>query len=111
MGEAMAMINKEGTWQSKKYIDWIKSLPSAVSQQPADDPHHVIIKGIDFGYGRNIKAPDWAAIPLTRQEHDEFHRDPEKWELLNGRQEVLLIKTLRRAFDDGVLHIDDLKRG
>lgn len=88
------------TWRCQEYLDWVKTLPSCISGRPADDAHH--IKG--HGMGGTVKAPDWAVIPLTREEHSLFHRVGwMTWEIENGNQLELVAKTLGKAMENGKL--------
>ena len=52
------------------YQRWLRTQPSVVSGQPADDLHHVSGRG--FG-GMATKPCDLLRIPLTRAEHRELH--------------------------------------
>lgn len=90
------MFPKENRWRNKKYLAWVKEQPSIVSGQPAGDAHHV--KG--YGLSGGVVAPDWACIPLTREEHNAFHADPEAWEERYGTQLELLMRFWLRNFDE-----------
>ena len=86
--------------RSQKYLDWVKTLPSVISGRPADDAHH--IKG--HGYGGTTKPSDYFTIPLTRDEHTEFHNGGwQSWEAIYGSQWKFIAQTLERAVRDGVL--------
>lgn len=88
-------------FRSEKYRKWVSELPSCVSQRPADDPHHIKRPG----FGGTSKAPDWLCIPLTREEHTEFHmigwHSFEEKYSIDQRDAVL--NTLELAFAQGVL--------
>ena len=87
-------LQKKPKWRNKNYTDWVKSQPSCISGRPADDPHH--IKG--HGFGGSVKAPDWATIPLTRDEHDLLHNVGwRRWEEVNGSQLEHVARTLGEA--------------
>jgi hypothetical protein len=88
-------------FRSKRYTDWVKSLPSVVSGRPADDPHHIKCPG----FGGTAKCSDLFTIPLTRDEHDEFHRIGWKsWEEKYAiDQRVAAMRTIELAIDQGVL--------
>ena len=89
--------------RSLAYRNYVKSLPSVVSGLPADDAHHV--KGHGMG-GAGLTAPDWATIPLTRGEHEEFHRlGAQQWEMKYGSQLEHVARTLGRAIDDGIIRL------
>ena len=91
---------KENAWRCNAYLDWVKSIPSCISGRPADDAHH--IKG--HGMGGTTKAPDWATIPLTRDEHQRFHDIGwESWEREYGSQLEHVAKTLGFAIKNGKL--------
>jgi len=93
---------KHKRFESKTYTDWVKAQPSCISGLPADDPHH--IKG--RGFGGTVRAPDWAVIPLTRAEHDEFHRVGWRtWEAEYGEQLEHVARTLGRAIEAGILEV------
>lgn len=89
-----------GRIESRKYLDWVKTLPCVASGQPADDPHHPVSVGFKGGAS---KVPDYWCIPLTRQQHDELHHDVEKWEERYGPQMHHALMTLTRAIWEGVL--------
>lgn len=54
--------------RNEKYRKWIKTRPSIVSGLPADDAHHV------WNTGKKGKHNDYLCVPLTREEHSEYHR-------------------------------------
>ena len=88
------------TWRCQSYLDWVKTLPSCISGWPSDDAHH--LKG--HGMGGTIKAPDWATIPLTRDEHRRFHDIGWRtWELQHGSQLEHVARTLSKAIQAGKL--------
>ena len=98
----MTDLTKYKTWRSEKYLAWVRTQPSCISGMPADDAHH--IKG--HGMGGSVKAPDWAVIPLTREEHTLFHFVGHKrWEQANGNQLEHVARTLGRAIELGVITI------
>ena len=88
-------------FRSNKYTDWVKSQPSCVSGMPADDPHHIKCKG----FGGSKKCSDLWTIPLTRQEHTEFHNiGAEKFEMkYNICQKTEAMKMVDKAFSEGLL--------
>lgn len=95
-------LQKENAWRSQKYLDWVKQQPSCVSRRLGCDAHH--IKG--NGFGGTTTAPDWAAIPLTREEHAAFHTIGwQTWESLHGTQLGHVAKILSRAFAEGIITI------
>jgi len=91
------MFPKQNNWRNKKYTDWVKTQYSIISGMPADDPHHIMGHGLTGG----TKAPDWAVIPLTRQEHTDFHSTPINiWEAMYGSQVDLLMQFWRDNFEE-----------
>lgn len=94
-------LQKKNPWRSKKYTDWVKSLPSCISGRPADDAHHIKSPG----FGGSVKCSDVFTIPLTRAEHREFHAIGwGSWETkYNVNQLELALRTIERAVREGVL--------
>ena len=91
------MLQKQNNWRNKKYLKWVKEQPSVISGAPADDSHHIMGHGLTGG----TKAPDWAVIPLTRQEHSLFHFMPMmEWEAEHGSQLDYLFKFWRDNFEE-----------
>jgi hypothetical protein len=91
------MISKQTPWRNPRYIKWVKEQPSIISRIQADDPHHII--GHGFG-GVGTKAPDWALIPLTRQEHNDLHQSVTAWEDRNGSQLDLMMRFWRENWEE-----------
>ena len=93
---------KQPRWENKDYTDWVKSLPSVVSQFPADDPHHV--KG--HGLGGTTRPSDIYTFPLTREEHTHLHNIGwQSWEEVHGSQLLYALRTVEKALVEGVLKI------
>ena len=93
-------FQKNKPWRSETYLTWVKQQPSCISGLPSDDPHH--IKG--HGMGGTVKPPDWATMPLTRQEHAMFHAVPwTEWEMKHGNQWEHIARTLGRAIHEGII--------
>ena len=63
------MFPKLKPWKSKKYRDWVKTLPCVHTGMPADDAHH--IRGL--GGKTAGKNSDITCIPLTREAHTLLH--------------------------------------
>jgi hypothetical protein len=89
-----------GRIEDRAYLDWVKTLPCCGCHAPADDPHHIYRSGYR---GMGTKVPDYFTIPLCRPCHDNLHRDPDKWEEVNGEQIEHVALTLLRAIYDGQL--------
>ena len=100
------MISKFDHWRSRKWLDWVKSLPSCISQRPADDPHH--IKGYSHitGSSGGKKGDDLYVIPLTRDEHVLFdYMGWATWEKHYGSQLEHWARVVRLAVKEGVLEL------
>jgi hypothetical protein len=91
-----------GRIESRKYMDWVKTLPCVGCNSPADDPHHPY--GVGFK-GMGSKVPDYWVIPLCRNCHDNLHHDPLKWEDVNGEQIRHALMTLTQALYEGRLKL------
>lgn len=91
-------------FRSKKYMDWVKTQPSYIDCDQADDPHH--IHGV-HGLGGSVKPHDLFTIPLTRRQHTEAHAaGAESYFKDRGcTQAEAVIKTIDRAIRDGVIEI------
>lgn len=85
---------KQKSYRSKKYLKWVKTLPCANCQSPADDAHHLI--GVGHMGGMGTKAPDNTAIPLCRGCHTMIHHTPTLW----GMQWEWLARTLLEAVNE-----------
>ncbi|MGO9893603.1 MAG: hypothetical protein ACLPX8_05230 [Bryobacteraceae bacterium] len=60
---------RRGPARNWKYRAWIRSLPSAVSGLPGCEAAHTGTDG-----GMRQKASDYSCVPLTPEEHIEYHR-------------------------------------
>ena len=94
-------LTKYKAWRSETYLAWVKQQPSVISGiEPAGDSHHV--KG--HGMGGSVKAPDWASIPLTREEHSVLHAYGwQSWEGIHGNQLEHVARTLGKAIQEGII--------
>lgn len=87
-------------WESRDYLNWVKTQPCECCQQQSDDPHHLI------GWGQGgmaTKAHDIFSIPLCRKHHTELHHDRLAFERKYGSQLEMIIRVLDRAYALGVL--------
>lgn len=92
------------TIRSRKYLNYVKSLPCVITGAPADDPHHLIGHGQG---GMATKACDLFAFPLTREQHTNLHNIGWRaWEVAHGSQWRFVAQTLEQAVKDGVIKID-----
>jgi glucose dehydrogenase len=64
------VTQKTKPFRSKKYTDWVKSLPCCVcGTDQCIDPHH--LKG--HGHGGTRKADDRLTMPLCAEHHHNLH--------------------------------------
>ena len=96
-------MQKIKPWRCKKYTDWVKQLPSAISMKPADDPHHV--KGVLFT--GTTKPHDLFVMPMTRDEHTYLHdKGATEWQrIMQISQSDEIIRTINKALNDGLIEI------
>ncbi len=91
-------------FRSSKYREYVSRLPCCVTGNNDDrnDPHH--IKG--RGYGGSQKCSDLFCIPLRHELHQELHQIG--WKSFEKKYNVCqvstVLKTLQRAFAEGVLN-------
>lgn len=94
---------KTPPFRSRTYLDYISRLPCCVTGREGDrnDPHH--IKG--RGYGGSEKCSDLFCIPMNHELHQEFHQIGWKSfeEKYNVCQILVVLKTIQKAFAEGVL--------
>lgn len=88
-------------WRSPVYLEWVRSRPCVVTQQPADDVHHLI--GVGNLSGMGLTAPDWAVMAVTRESHQLIHESPEFQKQL---QWPAIAMTLGKALEEGVLIVN-----
>lgn len=91
---------KQKTFRSRKYLDWVKTLPCRNCGAVFEiDPHHLTSLGLMGGAG--TKAPDTMVMPLCRTCHTDMHDKGDyrqyQWEWI--------ARTLNQAINDGVLKI------
>lgn len=68
----------------KLYMAWLRET------YPNAEIHHA--RGLRFGCGMGMKAPDWFGFPLTQEMHDEYHRvGVETWESRHGSQQMHIL--------------------
>lgn len=81
-------------YKNRKYLDWVKTLDCVSCGAPADDPHHLIARGLG---GMGMKAPDWAVMPVCRKCHQIIHESPITWD----DQWEYIAKTLGKSIEEG----------
>jgi Protein of unknown function (DUF968) len=81
-----------GPARNWKYRAWIRTLPSAVSGQEGCEAAHTGSDG-----GMRQKASDYSCIPLTPEEHREYHQiGKADFEAKYGIDCATLVKRLNR---------------
>jgi len=96
-------IEKKKRWESRKYLNWVATLPC--SNCGLDDDtvvaHHLKHRWAPWGGGgTGLKANDHLVMPLCFTCHNKAHSgdaDVLDW------QPQFIFKTLDKAFRDGVL--------
>jgi len=101
------VLEKDKRWVNKKYTNWVATLPCCYCTM--DDgtvvAHH--LKHIDFpwgGGGTGLKAHDWLTMPLCYTCHTNVHNGDRN---VIEHQRVMIWKTQREAFNQGVLEYVD----
>lgn len=94
-------LPKFNYWRSRRYLDWVKTLPCACGcgRSPCD-PHHP--KRSVMGFGRGIKSSDEFAYPLWRECHDRVEANPKDHEDIEWRWSLL---TLAKAVREGIFRL------
>jgi hypothetical protein len=81
--------------ENKPHMRLLHTLTCSVTGARCDEVHHP--KGLAWGCGMGMKAPDETAIPLSKRVHDEFHRGGVKsWEAKYGSHLQHLQKTRQK---------------
>lgn len=94
-------LPKRERWESKAYLQWVKSQLCVIRGIQADDAHHIIGHGQG---GMGTKAHDLFTIPLCREEYDALHRDPSRWEAEHGSQIELWFRFIDWSLSVGVIN-------
>lgn len=83
--------------KSKKYLDFVRSMPCAITGKEQVEAHHLIGHGQG---GMGLKSSDLLAFPLCPELHRELHDHGWKaWEELHGSQWKYVAKTLHDAME------------
>lgn len=99
--KALFKIPKRERWESKAYLQWVKSQLCVIRGVKADDAHHIIGHGQG---GMGTKAHDLFTIPLCREEHDALHRDPSRWDAEHGSQIELWFRFIDHSLSIGAIN-------
>ncbi len=69
MGVIDVTLQKQKPVKNQKYLNWIDQQPNVIDQGAGGDHHHIKRQG----FGGGMKCDDIFSIPLSRQQHTEFH--------------------------------------
>ena len=90
------MFSKVKPFRSKKYRDWVKTLPCCQCLNSPCDAHHIT----GLGSGMGTKNSDATCIPLCREHHTLLHSGN-----LEINEYYHMAKTIQLATDKGVLSV------
>ena len=97
------MYPKRERIKSEKHLKWVRSLECSVCGKPPPSvPHH--IKGVGNFSGAGMKASDYLTCPMCATCHAEFHGN-NLLTITYYVQYEFIVKTLDRAFQEGVIKI------
>jgi hypothetical protein len=100
------MLEKSKRWQSRKYLNWIATLPCANCKIEDETivPHHAIdigaIAGRVSSKGLGMKSNDWLAMPLCYKCHSLLHSGDK---VTLSCQPLFIFDTLDKAFKEKVI--------
>ena len=85
--------------RDKQWLEWIRQQQCVeCCKHGPSEPHHC--KGDLNLSGMGMKAPDYLSMPLCMECHQLIHAAGTDWKAI---QREGLIRTLLRAFDDGMI--------
>ena len=90
--------------KSKAYLKWVSTLPCSECKADNDTvvAHHLKGRYAPLSGGMGYKADDWLTMPLCFTCHSKIHSGDA--ELMNW-QAFFILKTLDKAFDDGIIEL------
>lgn len=97
---ALMGIPKRKTFNSEKYLQWVRSLPCVVTNQEGVQAHHIIDT---LGGKMGGKTHDLFVMPVSPEQHGLLHKDRARWEKRNGPQWYHVLRTIDKALALGVL--------
>ena len=99
-------LDKHPRIESRKYLDWVATLPCADCK--AEDgtvvAHHLKGRLSPLSGGAGFKANDYNVMPLCYKHHTDIHNGDKT--LLNW-QAYFILMTLDKAFQDGLILFND----
>ena len=103
-------LEKNPRIESRKYLDWVATLPCADCkiEDGTIVAHHLKGRYSPFSGGAGYKANDYFVMPLCYEHHTDIHNGDV--ELLNW-QPYFIMQTLDRAFKDGLILFNDKRKG
>ena len=95
-------LDKHPRIESRKYLDWVATLPCADCKVEDGTvvAHHLKGIGSPLSGGAGMKASDYFTMPLCYKHHAAVHngdKDLLEW------QPYFIMTTLDKAFKDGVI--------
>ena len=79
----------------KKFMSWCKDQPSIVSGAHGVEVHHCVGSSAKTYVGaERVHIGHWFCIPLTPDEHYQYHNNKKLFELQHGSQADLWIKLI-----------------
>ena len=103
-------LEKHPRIESRKYLDWVATLPCADCkiENGTIVAHHLKGRYSPFSGGAGFKANDYFVMPLCYEHHTDIHNGDR--ELLDW-QPYFIMQTLDRAFKDGLILFNDKRKG
>ena len=99
-------LDKHPRIESRKYLDWVATLPCADCQ--AEDgtvvAHHLKGRFSPFSGGAGWKANDYFVMPLCYEHHTDIHNGDT---YLLDWQPYFIMETLDKAFYAGLISFND----
>lgn len=94
-------LQKQKPFRSKKYLEFVRSLPCFITGKTENViAHHIISCGLGGSMGS--KVSDLFAIPMCTEEHQRLHGG-ETIDYIDQKAEVL--RTIEKAVHAGVLKV------
>ena len=77
----------------KQFLEWCKGQPSITSGQYGVEVHHCVGSSAKTYVGaERVHIGHWFCIPLTTDEHSDFHKFKKEFENVFGRQRDLWLR-------------------
>jgi hypothetical protein len=111
------MLSKTNRWKSRKYLDWVSSQSCVVCDPEGQHgtieggtvvAHHLAHRHAPWCGGMSYKANDWLVMPLCYTCHAKAHAGDS--DILDWQIDPYILRTLDKAFREGILHVNKLGR-